>query len=963
MFSGTDMGAAFLEAVDALVNSAMPPDALAASGGARSWKPSFTDMSQFNSSVTATQALITTSTKAGPLGMSATNESTLTTLGMVLRKKWTNITGIIALTRRRRLAASQQQHHRLLQTTTTSTTTIFGNITCISSPSAEKNDVVALSVSFIPPPDLVAVLGLNAPSEIATLINDAIATYSPSMNAFSSLVEICTGSNLTLVLSGGKSQEVLVVAAPISIFSSTPSVVDLIPYAAGFGSLAAVCCCCVILVFFCKRRRRRLLVLFDNNAVGGRLAAVAARALVSEASFSDSTLYRWRIDMAPLCYDDDAMLKPVDSDHVSALRAAADAIVVILAPIDKQQMSCSPFMCTAMVVGGSEAHCANTPSDARHARDTPKESTHLVCASLLPQDAETALVRLSSSSASSDTTQQQQQQETRAESNALHKWVECVFTDAIAKIITPTSFSDSSDWHYGISKGQEVLTLIAELMPPPMRTLIFVSDSLTLMPPSSSTTISSDVTRTGSGTGTADSIFSTLRGETKEGGILSGWNVIASPLMPPPATRDVTLRARADADLVLFYVAGGNDTFVEDSGSKTRVPQPVRLHPLSIASLGATNAASLLEDDAALLVLSTPLRVASMSLLSKVGVSQSWAANYVAPLLPPLGQRAVLLATIAPSLLLLHVPGTPYGPARTVARALRYEAVTVGGSLVHWYVRSLAAADASAVDKAAADVIIFLVEHKDALQAAASERMTLHSIEGMNARRLTDDIKTDDMNATALVRDQPFSKLLGTAVLLASEDKDNGDNDHVPASDRAWVKTHIISRLPRARVGQSLTLIADFSALPATLPPQTIPPVMPPPIPQVPSPSMPSTRIPWGLSMWKPRNREKGRFPREDAHVVSLVASRRPSGIFPAPGQLNWGGVASPVALDATGAHIPHPLRTRSRRSVLEINSDTYKLSKLYSDNKEAVVKDEAKLSLRAPVPVSKQKVLREVTL
>jgi hypothetical protein len=978
MFFGTDLGAAFLEALDDLVNSAMPPEAVAGSGGAHSWMPSFTSMSQFNSSVLATSSLIAASTKEGSLGgMGATNISTLDTLGMVLRKQWSNASGTkVVGGRRRGLAAPQQQ--RMLATTST---------ICVVPSKNESHDVTAITVTFMPPASLVAALGLNDPSEIATLINEAITSYSTSMTVFTKLLANCTGSNLTVVLSAGKIKFVTSSALNTVVPPSTGS--NLLPYAYGFGGSAAGCCVCAAVIFFCRRRRRprKLLVLFDNNAAGGRLASAAARALVAETSFSGSSLYGWRIDMAPLLCDDDAILKPDVSDNVSALRAAADAIIVILAPNDKQKVSCSPLMCTVMVAGGTEAHCMNSPSDARSARDTPKEAAHLVCATLLPQDAEAALVRLSLSNSGNNS----KWQATPVDSNALHKWVECVFTDAIVKLVSPTSsFFDSADWRHDISNGHKGLTLIVELMPPPIRTLIFVSDS--------PLTIGSDTTRST----TADSIFNALTDETDDGGILAGWNVIASPLMLPPATRDAAVRARADADLVIFYITGGGDTFVKDIlGTKARVPQPVRLRPLSNASLGAINAAALLEKDAALLSETplAPLRVASMSSLNKAGVLQSWAANYLAPIIPPSGQRAVFLATIAPSLLLLHVPGTPHGPARAVARALRYEAVTVGGSLVRWYVRSLAAVDASAVDRAAADVIIFLVEHKDALQAAASERMTLHSIEGMNARRLTDDIKTDDMNATAFARDQPFSTLLGTAVLLTSEDNgDSLDGDRVSAHDRAWVKTHIIPRLPRVRVGQSLTLIADFSALPSAAPSTAndvvirLPPNLPvvlakpstsrsPPKSQSPPPTKPPQvpiKMPWGLSMWKPRNREKGRFPREDAHVIALVSSRRPTSATPAPGQLSWGGAASPAALDATGAMTPHPLRTRSKRNnvtrtrrdsssfphLSEINSDAYKLSRLYADNLNGEVGVEVRPVSRAPVSAeSKQRIFREVSL
>ena len=75
--------------------------------------------------------------------------------------------------------------------------------------------------------------------------------------------------------------------------------------------------------------------------------------------------------------------------------------------------------------------------------------------------------------------------------------------------------------------------------------------------------------------------------------------------------------------------------------------------------------------------------------------------------------------------------------------------------------------------------------------------------------------------------------------------------------------------------------------------------------------SRPSSRAPWGVAMWKPRNREKGRFPREDAFVVAIVGSLRPEAAHPAPGEKNWGRIASP-----NGSPRPHPLN--STRAVAQ---------------------------------------------
>ena len=470
MFAGTDMGAAFLEALDDLFNSAMPPEAIAASGGARSWTPYFIGMNQYNSSMNATIALITASTQEGPLGMSETNVSTLNSFGMVLQKIWTSESGTASVVvRRRRLAASQ----RKLATT---------NISCILPTANDKHGVTTLSIRFVPPAELVTTLGggLDAFSEITTLINYAIAYDSPSMTAFSKLLANCTGSDLSVVLSAGKI-EVVVEAAGVTASISTEQISSsTLLYAAGFGGTAAGCFCCAALFFLCKRQRRpRLLVLFDNNAAGGGLAAAAARVLVAEASICGS-LHKWRTDSAPLC--DDTILKPVDSKDVAALRAAADAIVVILAPSDKWQSSLTTLLCTVVSVDGTEAHQATNPRGVRHARDvSPTASTHPVCSLLLQQDAETALINYSNryKCGRFSSSHHQRQSTSQAESNALRDWV-YAFTVALTKLVdtaTPSSSASSSLSHNKTRGDDDVQTLIAEFTLSPMRTLLFVRES------------------------------------------------------------------------------------------------------------------------------------------------------------------------------------------------------------------------------------------------------------------------------------------------------------------------------------------------------------------------------------------------------------------------------------------------------------------------------------------------------
>ena len=960
MFYGTEMGNTeigdfLLASVNEMVNSAIPTDVLAASGGAVSWLPSFNSFSEFNSSMKASTDLVEASTSSGPMGSQAVTLTQLTNLGMSLQKNL-NISKSSAGSRRlwsavipasRALRPHIRSDRRAMVTNLT-------NVTCPSLPKTNsKHNVVSMTISLTPPPSLIAGLGLLDSTEMITLIDLAIVK-SLALFKFSKRLSECTGSNLSVIFSSGMTSIAVVIGTQVLVktaVSTKPASETLntaIVYVIVGASLPVLMCCivawlwrlrCLVCVVRLKKRKPILLVLYEGRRDG--LASAAAAALVAEATWRGS-LSGWRVSAAPL---DDSSLDA---------RLVADAIIMLLAPNVQSEVG-APLICFVHVVADNtrDAQSAKVARAALDASASYEDATSGVLAVAdLTSELESAVRTAASIDAPS--------------LRPLRAWVAAMFARLDVLAVAAADAAAKPD------EPPNALILVAEFVPRARRSLVLVCD-----PPLDSAATLADSTDITLGA----ALLATLLAEAarSDGGAIDGWHVIAAPLL----IEDEAARStRAAADIVLFCVGATTPMLRGDIGRLRLVAMTADARRVALTGDMSVAALNSINNDAD-----------NDTYNSGSDSDAAWANSRLLPFILSGKPAALLIRTVKmphppphpsvvakisaqpkplpfpqrPSLLMILLPSSPRGSARAVARAVLAEASSAkdgefgDGALSHWHVSVRNATDSSAVAVSArkeSDIVFFIADY---CEGGKTLGMALHVLD-MGARNAS------DLRILSRLRDMSGEQLGMASAMPSTDDMYNylnpSNDDDIddsfaaalaglsPSSDRAWVRANVIPTI-LACVATGATLFADFlpvsPAIPplpksltqpvhmirSPLPPPPLPPLPLPPLARSPSPlnDMPLqgrvARAPWGISMWKPKNREMDRFPREDAHVVSLVALRRPEASYPNPGDESWGSSASPVALTKERHQVSHPLRTRldRARSPKEPTATTKSLS------------------------------------
>jgi hypothetical protein len=141
---------------------------------------------------------------------------------------------------------------------------------------------------------------LQAPGELAALINAALKNPVPAMTPVAAAVANCTRGNLSAVFLGGAGtiQKVYFVAPSASPNATAAAILDLNvapPLFVSLSLLGACCACCGALgILRLRRRRKELVVVYHPGDPGGPPAAFAA-ALEAAAGEEGSPLEDWGV--------------------------------------------------------------------------------------------------------------------------------------------------------------------------------------------------------------------------------------------------------------------------------------------------------------------------------------------------------------------------------------------------------------------------------------------------------------------------------------------------------------------------------------------------------------------------------------------------------------------------------------------------------------------------------------------
>lgn len=312
MFLGdTALANELLSAVDAFANSALPASALStlgssggiSAGGAASWAPSITIMSEFNSSYEATARLLNnvhnTSAEEGN-GLPALNTSLLDSLGLAIQRSWKKAASSSQAPARRALGAATLRAlaataQPVLGSSNSTNATNSSSLSCRTSREVTYNrTVLFINVTLTPPYGVYAALGASSSQELLALLNQAVVASDSPLAMFSERLVNCTGSNassLMLASAGGIFAETALppaspLASPsplggggIGESSSTP-----LWWVVGVGVGVAVTLALLFLLAAWRirstRQRRRLAILVSPGASQGiavKLAAAIAR--------------------------------------------------------------------------------------------------------------------------------------------------------------------------------------------------------------------------------------------------------------------------------------------------------------------------------------------------------------------------------------------------------------------------------------------------------------------------------------------------------------------------------------------------------------------------------------------------------------------------------------------------------------------------------------------------------------